>query len=261
MEYKPVSTDDLLLPAELRPLLRNAEVFDRSGMSEAKTLFINKDGGYFLKSAPKGGLELEAALMRYFHAKGLTANVLSYISDEQDWLLTGRIPGDDCTSEKYLAQPKRLCDILAERLAMLHATDYAGCPVQNHTQSYLAVAGRSKLTAVMDKNPFSDKWNIKTVDEARNIVKEYGCLLHTDTLLHGDYCLPNIILKNWEFSGFIDLGSAGVGDRHVDVYWAMWSLNYNLETDKFSGRFLDAYGRDEVDGERLRVVAAAEVFG
>jgi kanamycin kinase len=41
----------------------------------------------------------------------------------------------------------------------------------------------------------------------------------------------------------------------------MWSLNYNLKTDRFSGRFLDAYGRDKVDGERLCVVAAAEVFG
>jgi kanamycin kinase len=230
-------------------------------MSGAKTLFINKDGGYFLKSAPKGELELEAAMMRYFHNKGLTAKVFSYISGEQDWLLTERIPGEDCTSEKYLAQPKRLCDILAGRLVMLHDADYTGCPVQNHTQAYLATAGRSKLTAVMDKNAFSDKWNIKTVDEARHIVREYGCLLHADTLLHGDYCLPNVILGDWKFSGFIDLANSGVGDRHVDIYWAMWSLNYNLKTDEFSERFLDAYGRDKVDAERLRVVAAAEVFG
>jgi kanamycin kinase len=68
-------------------------------------------------------------------------------------------------------------------------------------------------------------------------------------------------LDNWRFSGFIDLASGGVGDRHVDIYWAMWSLGYNLKTDKYSGRFMDAYGRNLIDEERLRVVAAAEVFG
>lgn len=85
--------------------------------------------------------------------------------------------------------------------------------------------------------------------------------MQTDTLLHGDYCLPNIILDNWKFSGFIDLDSGGVGDRHVDLFWGLWTLNYNLKTDKYSRRFVDAYGSDKVDIEKLRLIAAIEVFG
>jgi kanamycin kinase len=250
-----------LFPAELRALVSGAELFDYSGLSTAQTLFINKDGGYFLKSAPKGELAMEAVMTRYFHDKGLSASVLSYISEDRDWLLSERVPGDNCTAEHYLAQPERLCDILAGRLAELHRMDFCGCPVHNHTERYLAAAGRSKLTSIMEKNVFSEKWGIKSVDEARRIVKERGCLLRSDTLLHGDYCLPNVILDNWRFSGFIDLANGGVGDRHVDIYWAMWSLGFNLKTDKYGGRFMDAYGRNMIDEERLRVVAAAEVFG
>lgn len=86
-------------------------------------------------------------------------------------------------------------------------------------------------------------------------------LLQNNTLLHGDYCLPNIILNDWKFARFIDLNNAGVGDRHVDVFWAIWSLFFNLHTHEYRERFIDAYGRDKVDEDILRVVAAIEVFG
>ena len=56
-------------------------------------------------------------------------------------------------------------------------------------------------------------------------------------------------------NGFIDLGEGGLGDRHFDLYWAMWSLGYNLKTEAYAGRFLDAYGRDRVDEARMDVCA------
>lgn len=85
--------------------------------------------------------------------------------------------------------------------------------------------------------------------------------LQSKVLLHGDYCLPNIILKDWKLSGFIDVGDGGVGDRHIDLFWGIWTLWFNLKTDKYRERFIDAYGRDKVDKSLLKVVAAAEVFG
>lgn len=91
-------------------------------------IFIDKDGGFFLKSAPKGALEREAVMMRYFHGKGLAANVLAYISSTREWLLTDKVQGDDCTAAKYLEQPERLCEIFAERLAVLHAENYIDLP-------------------------------------------------------------------------------------------------------------------------------------
>jgi kanamycin kinase len=34
-----------------------------------------------------------------------------------------------------------------------------------------------------------------------------------------------------------------------------------LHTDAYRDRFFDAYGRDRVDEDKLRIIAAAEVFG
>lgn len=72
-------------------------------------------------------------------------------------------------------------------------------------------------------------------------------------LIHGDYCLPNIILNNWAFEGFIDVADGGLGDRHYDLAWGLWTLNRNLKSSKYGQRFLDAYGKDCIDKDRLRI--------
>ena len=262
MTLTPITINIGLYPADFHSLLSGAKgLYDSSCSQEAKVIFIDKDGGYFLKSASKGSLSREAAMTRYFHTKRAAASVLNYISSEQDWLLTEKIHGDDCTAAKYLDKPKLLCDTFAERLAMLHAEDFSDCPVPNHTELYLVSAEHNMRTDNFDKSNFPDSWGYATAKEAWAVVKTRSHLLKTDTLLHGDYCLPNIILNNWQFSGFIDLDHGGVGDRHVDIFWATWSLYWNLHTHDYRDRFISVYGRDKVDEDMLRIVAAVEVFG
>lgn len=261
MIRKPIQTDLSIYPAAVEPFLRGAQLYDSSCSPNAQVLFVDKDGGYFLKTAPKGTLAREAEMTRYFHGKALAANVLTYLSDERDWLLTEQIRGDDCVAAKYLEQPERLCEIFAQQLALLHRQSYENCPVMNHTARYLASAERNYQAGHCDIELFPADWSFATPDAAYRMIKQRGHLLQTDTLLHGDYCLPNIILDNWSFSGLIDLDNGGVGDRHVDLFWAIWTLFYNLKTNRYRERFLDAYGRDQVDEERLRLIAAIEIFG
>jgi kanamycin kinase len=248
------------LPRELREFLSGAGLTDCSCSQEAAVVFADKDGGYFLKSAAKGALARENLMTRYMHEKGLAAKVIAYVSEERDYLLTERVPGRDCTAPEHLAQPERLCDMLAECLVVLHGEDTAGCPVPNETELYLKAAELNMRLERYNKNHFPDSFGYATAEEAWNVVEAKGHLLKTDTLLHGDYCLPNVMLDGWQFSGFIDLDSGGVGDRHVDIFWALWSLEFNLKTDRYRQRFIDAYGRDRVDEEMLRIVAAVEVF-
>jgi len=64
---------------------------------------------------------------------------------------------------------------------------------------------------------------------AAAVVKKQGCLLESNTFLHGDYCLPNIILDDWRFSEYIDLDNGGVGDRHIDLFWGAWTRQRCLD--------------------------------
>lgn len=262
MKRTPVFPDISQFPREFHTLLRGSPVFDSSCSKAAQVWFLEKDGGFYLKSAPAGTLKTEADITRYFHAKGLGTEVLHYLSGEKDWLLTRAVPGADCTHPKYLADPRRLCDTLASLLRQLHETDFSGCPVTDRCDAYRATARRNHDRGFCDLSLFpKEGWGFSSVEDAWKTVQENGRFLKNDTLIHGDYCLPNILLDNWQFSGFIDLDSGGVGDKHIDLFWGVWTLLYNLKTNAYHDRFLDAYGRDAVEEDMLRTVAAFEVFG
>ncbi len=249
------------IPEKFNDILINATVYDSSCSPEARVYYIEKDQGLYLKTAEKGTLRREALMTDYFHKKGLGTEVLQYISEEKDWLLTAAVKGEDCTHETYLNDPKRLCDTLAECLRGLHEMDFGDCPIKDRVSEYLALAETNYKTGNYDKSHFPDSFGYRSAEEAYAVLQEGKHLLKNDALIHGDYCLPNIMLDNWKFSGFIDLGNGGVGDRHIDLFWATWTLWFNLHTNDYYDRFLDAYGRDKVDDHILKIVAAAEVFG
>lgn len=261
MNRNLITPDLNLIPDAFHNLLKSANIYDSSCSPEARVFFIDKDCGYYLKSASKGSLKDEAVLTKYFHSKGLATDVLEYLSFEKDWMLTEKVCGEDCTYAEYLANPKRLCDIIAELLRTLHETDFSDCPVQNRIESYLELATKNYHFGTYDKAAFPDSFGYKSAYDAWRVIEANKHLLKSDTLLHGDYCLPNIMLDNWKFSKFIDLGNGGVGDRHIDIFWGIWTLFFNLKTNDYATRFIDAYGRDKVETEMLKLIAACEVFG
>ncbi len=260
MKKIPMIPDLSQFPSVFEPVLRNTPVYDSSCSKNARVYFLDRDGGLYLKSAAAGSLSQEAALDSFYHSLGLGPEVLEYHQGEQDWLLTRAVPGEDCVAPMYLENPARLCEVLAQALRQLHSQDITRCPVQDHTARYLARAEENCRRGHYDASLFPDNWGYASAEEARAALEAGGKYLKTDTLLHGDYCLPNIMLDNWKLSGFIDVGGGGVGDKHIDLFWGAWTLNFNLKDDRWSPRFLDAYGREDIEEELLRTVAAAEVF-
>ena len=249
------------LPDELGEFLADAKIYDSSCSPEARVYFLDKDGGYYLKVAAAGTLAREAQMTDYFHSKGLGAEVLRYLSGDKDYFLTAKVRGEDCIHETYLADPKRLCDLIATELRRLHEMDCSDCPVRDRMSEYVALAETNYRTDNYDKSFFPDSFGYRSGEEAYVALEAGKGAFKNEVLLHGDYCLPNIMLDDWRLSAFIDVGNGGVGDRHVDLFWGVWTLGFNLKTYEYSDRFLDAYGRDKVDAEILKTVAAAEVFG
>lgn len=72
---------------------------------------------------------------------------------------------------------------------------------------------------------------------------------------------PLLIGDDFVLTGFIDLGNGGIGDRHIDILWGIWTLKFNLGTARLTDRFIDAYGRDRVEPDKLRMIAAMEIIG
>ena len=260
MKRQRIVPDIHTFPADFQPLLNGIPVYDSSCSADARVYYLDREGGLFLKKSSKGTLQKEAAMTSYFHSKGFGPEVLVYESLEDDWMLTRKLPGEDCTDAMYLEDPNRLCDTTAQLLRMLHDTCPAGYPI-DHTTTYLSTARKNYESQKYDTSLFPDNWGYASAEEAWKAVEENAKYLQTDTLLHGDYCLPNIMLDNWRFSGFIDLGNGGLGDRHADLFWGIWSLQFNLKSDCYRDRFLDAYGREVINEDIFPIIGAFEVFG
>ena len=77
-----------------------------------------------------------------------------------------------------------------------------------------------------------------------------GHLLKADALIHGDYCLPNIMGNQDEISGFIDLGRAGIADIWQDIALCMRSMHRNFGTRKYEEMLLECLGKKQ-DNEKL----------
>ncbi|MBO7252123.1 MAG: aminoglycoside 3'-phosphotransferase [Oscillospiraceae bacterium] len=260
MKRTPIIPDLSLFPEYYHALLEGRPVFDSSCSQDARVYFLDTEGGLFLKTGKKGALETEARMNTFFHSKGLGPEVLSYRSEEADWLLTRKIHGEDCTHPMYISDPKRLCDTLAHQLRTLHETDFSGCPVTDKNQTYRKTSQTGYLSGTYEPELFETWWDFASPEDTMLVIQENAQGLQGQVLLHGDYCLPNILLDNWKFSGFIDLGNGGIGDRHIDLLWALWTVYFNLHTHHYRDRFIDAYGRQLVDNDLLRTVAAMEVF-
>lgn len=248
------------MPKEIGDACYGAQLYDSSCSPEARVYFIDRDGGMYLKRGSKGTLFAEARMNTYFHSKGLGPEVLCYASEDADWLLTRRVGGEDCTDREFLQDPKRLAHILGEELRRLHELDSSDCPIQNRMQSYFSTVTKNYQDRIFDPAYYA-YGNAISADEAYSIVDVGKASLDSRVLLHGDYCLPNIMLKDWRLQGFIDLGGGGVGDRHIDLYWGAWTLKFNTGTDQYRDIFFGAYGRELVEDDKLRVIGAAECFG
>lgn len=257
MEKHLIKPDLAGFPPKILSFFENTAVYDSSSSERARVYYC--DRGYFVKVAPKAALQKEANMSELFYEHGLGVEVLEYHSADRDYLVTAAARGQDLLH--YLHAPEKLCEVLADCLRELHSKAVNNVPLSAAYTHYMEAAAASPEDGYGHKWVLMDRYPIASTAEARSIMQEYKDQLKPNTLIHGDACLPNVILKDWHFSAFIDFDQAGLGDRHIDLYWALWSLRYNLKTEGYADRFLDRYGRENFDPKLLHAVAAFEFFG
>lgn len=255
----PNRKNDMELPGALRQFVGTGGVIDRSGHSPARV--YETGAGFFIKCDAPGELAREHRMTELFFRLGLGPEPVRYLTLDRDYLVTRKVPGEDLT--KALDDPLRVCRILADALRTLHAqpAERASAPISGRYERYMASADGPSGGGCYDPSVCMPPYELSSREEAWEVLQRGRGLLRCDTLIHGDACLPNVMEENGAFRSFIDVAMGGLGDRHIDLYWALWSLQYNLGTDAYAETFLDLYGRESVREETLRVIAAFEAFG
>lgn len=210
----------------------------------------------FLKVCPHGtpfSLADEVARLRWLAGRLPVPAVLGYEEDaSHSYLLMSAVRGVDAATaaEGQRMESAQLVRLLAEGLRQFHAVSVAACPFDHRLAAEVARVKTRLEQGQVDEQEFDAERYGRT---AQSLWAELLATLPADedlVLTHGDYCLPNILLAHDTVSGFIDLGSCGVGDRYRDLALARRSLIRNCGA-AWVDYFFTCYGLPDPNLEKL----------
>lgn len=154
------------------------------------------------------------------------------------WVLMTRLPGQMCCCDACREDPRRMVRVLADAMKQLWTVDVSDCPVDQSPRTKLDRA-RKLVEAglvymdLVDPQTFGPN-GFDSPAQLLQWLEDHqpDC---SPVLTHGDFCLPNVFLKDWKLSGFLDLGRSGAGDSWTDIAICWRSLR-----DNFGGHYGDA---------------------
>lgn len=193
----------------------------------------------------------EATRMRWAGRHLPAPEVLDSGSDGQiDWLVTRAIPGRNATDDPFLADPGRLIELLGRGLRVFHGAPASECPFDFRLDAALRhVRRRVDAGLIEPARDFHPEHSHLSVTEAMAELERGKPSAEDLVVCHGDYCFPNVIIRDQRVVGFVDLGELGVADRWWDLAVATWSTTWNVGPG-WEDAFLAAY-EIEPDHERI----------
>ncbi|MFC4638717.1 APH(3') family aminoglycoside O-phosphotransferase [Deinococcus hohokamensis] len=201
--------------------------------------------------APVSTLRQERERLRWLSGRVPVPRVIGYeTQDDTEYLAMTRVPGIPMSDPDATLHPERVVTLLARALRELHALPLRDCPFSMTLAQMLRLARERVEAGEVDETDFDEE------REGRSAVSVFNELVRSRpdqedlVVTHGDACLPNFIMAGEYVEGLIDVGRAGIADRHADLALAWRSTRRNLG-DTYAGMFLDLYGRALVDERKL----------
>jgi aminoglycoside phosphotransferase len=165
--------------------------------------------------------------------------------------MTAALPGDNAVSPRWLGEPATAVRAIGAGLRALHdALPVAACPFSWTAEDRLEDARRGAAAGWLGPAGWHEIHRPLGVAGALALAAD---IPPVDQLVvcHGDACAPNTLLyPDGRWSGHVDFGLLGTGDRWADIAIATWSSEWNYGPG-WEQLLLDAYGV-AADPERTR---------
>ncbi|MBP1966805.1 APH(3') family aminoglycoside O-phosphotransferase [Paenibacillus aceris] len=256
---------DMTLPADLSQWI-DGYTWHRItlGLSQSQTyLLTGASSNLYIKIQSLTAVESllsEKERLVWLQGKLPVPEVFYYGQDEaNEYLLMTEIEGVNASDKSYSMMLPQLMQQLAYGLRAVHEIPVEGCPFDHRLDTKLEEAQRRIACGFVDEDDFDQqRHGLKAEDLAHDLLHKKP---QTEDLVftHGDYCLPNIILKDGKVHGFIDWGRAGVADRYQDLALAIRSIGYNFGSEHVQ-TFLNAYGLKELDETKVQYYQLMDEF-
>ena len=174
----------------------------------------------------------ECALLKWLDGKLPVPRVIeAELQDGYSYLLMSKLRGEMAYSDVSLKDIDATVMALAHGLKMLWAVDMSGCPCSNVVDEKLAQARHRIAHGQVDMDDFEpETFGPGGFEDVHALYDYLEQNRPTEELVfsHGDYCLPNVFVKDGEAVGFIDWGTGGIADRWQDIALCVRSLRHNM---------------------------------
>ena len=226
---EPVDVPDVVLSLAGEAALEPVWVNELGGIT------FRTDDGRFIKHGPRNAETTfagEAERLAWAARFAAVPRVLTHGADaSQEWLVSAAIPGESAVVPRWVAQPATAVRAIGEGLRALHdALPVDECPFEWSVPSRRANAERRGIRVPDD------------LREPPPVDRLVVC--------HGDACSPNTLISDdGTWSGHVDFGALGTGDRWADIAVAAMSTEWNYGPG-WDEALIHAYG---VEPDHLRL--------
>ena len=157
-------------------------------------------------------------------------------------LLTEALPGLDATDPLWRDDVGALVTALGQGLRAFHeAVGEEWCPFRFDTGRALEHVRRRVDADDIDPAGFHEDHRHLSPTAALAELEATTPVDEDLVVCHGDYCPPNVLLRDREVTGYVDLGELGAADRWWDVATGGWSTCWNFG-EEFEPLFYESYG-------------------
>lgn len=205
-----------------------------TGFSPARVFRLdakNKETLY-LKISPRAlahSLRQEKTKLEWLKNKLPVPEVRLFAAGENaDYLLISAISGADASDDSLKNDIPHIIEQLTGGLKMIHALPIKDCPFDARHDGKIELVKKLVENKLVDEDDFDEIRKGRTAESLFQELLENQPAAEDLVFTHGDYCLPNVILKNKKLAGFVDWSNAGVADRYQDLALLTRSVIYNF---------------------------------
>lgn len=220
---------NIVIPNEIVRHINNLNYkVDDIGRSDSSVILFDD---YVLKiERVSSETENEIKLMKWLNGRLPVPKIIEHcVKDDKSYLLMTRLEGE------MLSKDDDSLELYTKAINNLKEIDCRDCPVDNRLQHYLKKAEynvEKGLVDIEDANP--DTYGPEGFKDPQELLSWLKDNQPEEEIsyTHGDLCMPNILIKDGNITGYIDLGRGGLGDPYRDIALCYRSYLYNTEINE-----------------------------
>ena len=224
--------ETLYIPEPIRAVVGDRSyALDDVGLSDSAVVNF---GDAFLKiEETRENSENEYKMLTWLQGKLPVPEILAFTREGgKNYLLLSPAEGAMSCAPENMEDPEVLAKSLAKALQLFQSVDVDRCPCSAGAEVKLRRAEYNLTHGLCSTENVEPETYGPGGFASPEALYKWLCSNRPEeetALTHGDFCLPNVFLKNGEPSGFIDLGNAGAGDPYMDIALCWRSLRHNYE--------------------------------